>query len=187
MRLWYLSHRRPAKAQVSLRIRTVSPEPSLFAHMKYGRRRRVWPKIRQLAPLDGCACVFEEWVYGGQKVPWSHEMAQITASWISPIPSFAIILTKPLIVPIQGVSRQAIISCHHSISWYYYFSINWWGWFITFWKLKNCSMFQTCKLSKIITVKIKFFEWHIIAIFVKQKFSWNYTTDSDFYWLCQCC
>ena len=27
---------------------------------KYGSRRRVWPKIRHLAPLDGCACAFEE-------------------------------------------------------------------------------------------------------------------------------
>ena len=36
------------KAQASLRIRAVSPEPSLFAHMKYGSRRRVWPKIRHL-------------------------------------------------------------------------------------------------------------------------------------------
>ena len=41
MRLWYLSHRRPSKAQASLRIREVSPEPSLFAHMKYKSRRRV--------------------------------------------------------------------------------------------------------------------------------------------------
>ena len=54
-RLWSLSHRRPAKAQVSLRIRAVSPEPSLFAHMKNGSRRRVRPNIRHLAPLDGCA------------------------------------------------------------------------------------------------------------------------------------
>ena len=69
MRLWYLSHRRPAKVQASLRIRAVSPETSLFAHMKYGSRRRVRPKIRHLAPLDGCACAFEEWVYGGQKLP----------------------------------------------------------------------------------------------------------------------
>ena len=69
MRLWHLSHRRPAKAQMSLRIRAVSPEPSLFAYMKYGRRRRVLPKIRHLAPLDGCACAFEECVYGGRKVP----------------------------------------------------------------------------------------------------------------------
>ena len=50
MRLWYLSHRRPAKAQASLPIRAVSPEPSLFAHIKYGSRRRVRPKIRHLAP-----------------------------------------------------------------------------------------------------------------------------------------
>ena len=68
MRLCDLSHRRPAKAQASLRIRALSPEPSLFANMKYGSRRRVRPNIRHLAPLDGCACAFEEWVYGGWKV-----------------------------------------------------------------------------------------------------------------------
>ena len=38
-------------------------------HTKYGSRRRVWPKIRHLAPLCGYLCTFEEWVYGGQKVP----------------------------------------------------------------------------------------------------------------------
>ena len=43
MRLWYLSHRWPAKAQASLRILAVSPEPSLFAHINYGSRRRVQP------------------------------------------------------------------------------------------------------------------------------------------------
>ena len=47
-------------AQASLRIRAVLPEPSLFAHMKYGSRRWIRQKIRHLAPLDGCACVFEE-------------------------------------------------------------------------------------------------------------------------------
>ena len=36
MRLWYLSNRRPAKAQANLRIHAVSAEPLLFAHMKYG-------------------------------------------------------------------------------------------------------------------------------------------------------
>ena len=77
MRLWYLSHRRPAKAQASLRICAVSPEPSLFAHMKYGSRRWLRPKIRHLAPPDGCACAFEELVYGGQKVPESHELAHL--------------------------------------------------------------------------------------------------------------
>ena len=77
MRLWYSSNRQPAKAQASLRIRAVSPEPSLSTHMKYGSRWRVRPKIRHVAPLDGCACAFEELVYGGRKVPYSHEMAQI--------------------------------------------------------------------------------------------------------------
>ena len=33
MRLWYLSHRRPAKAHASLRICAVPPEPLLFAHI----------------------------------------------------------------------------------------------------------------------------------------------------------
>ena len=28
-----------------------------------------------LAPLDGCACAIEEWVYEGQNVPKSHELA----------------------------------------------------------------------------------------------------------------
>ena len=37
VRVWYLSHRRPAKAQASLQIRVVLPEPSLFVHMKNGR------------------------------------------------------------------------------------------------------------------------------------------------------
>ena len=45
-----LSHRRLANAQARLRICAVSPEPSLFAHIKYGSRRRVRPKIRHLAP-----------------------------------------------------------------------------------------------------------------------------------------
>ena len=51
MRLCYLSHTQPAKTQASLRILTVSPEPSLFAHMKYGNRRSVRSKIRHLTPL----------------------------------------------------------------------------------------------------------------------------------------
>ena len=46
MRLWYLSHRRPAKAQSSLCIRAVSQEPSLFTYMNYGSRRRIQPKYQ---------------------------------------------------------------------------------------------------------------------------------------------
>ena len=45
-RLWYLSHRRPAKAQGSLRIQAVWPESSLFAKIKYGSRQKIWPKMK---------------------------------------------------------------------------------------------------------------------------------------------
>ena len=61
MRVRYLTHRWPVKTQASLRglrIRAVWPEPSLFKQMKYGSRRKVRPKIRHLAPLDGCTCSF---------------------------------------------------------------------------------------------------------------------------------
>ena len=82
MRLWYLSHRRPAKTQAILPIRAVSSELSLFAHMKYGSRRRVRPEIRHLVSLDGCACAFEECVYGGRKVPYSHELAYFVVFYL---------------------------------------------------------------------------------------------------------
>ena len=45
----------------------VSPEPSLFAYIKYGSRRRVRLKVRLLAPLDGCTGAFKEWVCGRRK------------------------------------------------------------------------------------------------------------------------
>ena len=32
--------------------------------------------MRNLAPLDGCTCVFEEWIYRGQKVPKSKKIDQ---------------------------------------------------------------------------------------------------------------
>ena len=51
MRLCYLSHRRPSKAQASLRIHTASPGPSLFVHIKHGSRRRVRPKIKTSNPV----------------------------------------------------------------------------------------------------------------------------------------
>ena len=60
MRLWYSFH---IGDQRRLRLDCVSsPEPSLFADMKYGSRQRLRPKIRHLAPLDGYACAFEECV-----------------------------------------------------------------------------------------------------------------------------
>ena len=55
-RLWYLLPMRAAKVQASLRIRAVSPEPSLLAHTSSESRGTFRQKARSLAPLNGWAC-----------------------------------------------------------------------------------------------------------------------------------
>ena len=54
--IWYLSPMRAAKVQASLRIRAVSPEPSLLAHISSESRGTFRQKARSLAPLNGWAC-----------------------------------------------------------------------------------------------------------------------------------
>ena len=55
-RIWYLSPMRAAKVQASLRVRAVSPEPSLLAHTSSESRGTFRQKARSLAPLNGWAC-----------------------------------------------------------------------------------------------------------------------------------
>ena len=55
-RIWYLSPMRAAKVQASLRIRAVSPEPPLLAHISSESRGTFKQKARSLAPLNGWAC-----------------------------------------------------------------------------------------------------------------------------------
>ena len=55
-RIWYLSPMRAAKVQASLRIRAVSPEPSLLAHTNSESRGTFRQKARYLATLNGWAC-----------------------------------------------------------------------------------------------------------------------------------
>ena len=50
---------RVAKVQASLRIRAVSPEPSLLAHTSSESRGTFRQKIRSLALLNGWACAVE--------------------------------------------------------------------------------------------------------------------------------
>ena len=47
---------RAAKVQASLRVRAVSPEPSLLAHTSSESRGTFRQKARSLAPLNGWAC-----------------------------------------------------------------------------------------------------------------------------------
>ena len=55
-RIWYLSPMRAAKVQASLRIRAVSPEPPLLAHISSESRGTFRQKARSLAPLNDWAC-----------------------------------------------------------------------------------------------------------------------------------
>ena len=55
--IWYLSPVRAAKVQASLRIRAVSPEPSLLAHTSSESRGTFRQKARYLAPLNDWPCV----------------------------------------------------------------------------------------------------------------------------------
>ena len=55
-RIWYLPPMRATKVQASLRIRAVSPEPSLLAHTSSESRGTFRQKARSLAPLNGWAC-----------------------------------------------------------------------------------------------------------------------------------
>ena len=58
-RIWYLSPMRAAKVQASLRIRAVSPEPSLLADTSSESRGTFRQKASSLAPLNGWACAVE--------------------------------------------------------------------------------------------------------------------------------
>ena len=58
-RIWYLSPMRAAKVQASLRIRAVSPEPSLLAHKSSESGGTFRQKTRSLAPLNGWTCAVE--------------------------------------------------------------------------------------------------------------------------------
>ena len=55
-RICYLPPMRAAKVQASMRIRAVSPEPSLLAHTSSESRGTFRQKARSLAPLNGWAC-----------------------------------------------------------------------------------------------------------------------------------
>ena len=58
-RIWYLSPMRATKVQASLRMRAVSPEPSLLAHTSSESRGTFRQKARSLAPLNGWACAIK--------------------------------------------------------------------------------------------------------------------------------
>ena len=71
---------RAAKVQASLRIRAVSPEPSLLAHTSSESRGTFRQKARSLAPLNGWACAVEVCHDGMLEDTNSLDGAQLTST-----------------------------------------------------------------------------------------------------------
>ena len=71
---------RAAKVQASLRIRAVSPEPSLLAHTSSESRGTFRQKARSLAPLNGWACAVKVCHDGMLEDTNSLDGAHITAA-----------------------------------------------------------------------------------------------------------
>ena len=78
-RIWYLSPMRAAKVQASLRIRAVSPEPSLLAHTSSESRGTFRQKPRSVASLNGWACAVKICHDGMLEDTNSLDAAQIAA------------------------------------------------------------------------------------------------------------
>ena len=70
---------RAAKAQASLRIRAVSPEPPLLAHTSSESRGTFRQKARSLAPLNGWACAVKICHDGVLEDTNSHDGAHMIA------------------------------------------------------------------------------------------------------------
>ena len=66
MRLWYLSHRRPAKAQASLRIHPVWSESSLSAWRNLGSLASHWAHIEDSDQTGRMPRLI--WVFAGHKL-----------------------------------------------------------------------------------------------------------------------
>ena len=150
------------KAQAKMRIRAVSTEPSLFAYIKYGNRQRVRLKIRHLAPLDGCACASEEWVYGGRKVPYLMTLLKYFLSTGSVSWDGGWEEDENCIAPIN---KDSVIACGSFIfdSWYTY---------ICFW------MFSIYRRNLHKSFAFKMFGWRIFRIWETENTCTSDSLDS---------
>ena len=97
-RIWYLSPMRAAKVQASLRIRAVSPEPPLLAHISSEPRGTFRQKAWSLAPLNGWACAVKICYDGMLEDADSLDAAHIMKprNLLSQIPKRCVISTSAL-------------------------------------------------------------------------------------------
>ena len=102
-RIWYLSHMRAANVQASLRIRAVSPEPSLLAHTSSESRGTFRQKARSLAPLNVWACAVKICHDGMLEDTNSLDGALIQNHYLQQILKFINMLNTIISAPIIGL------------------------------------------------------------------------------------
>ena len=120
-RIWYLSPKRAAKVQASLRMRAVSPEPPLFAHTSSESRGTFRQKARSLAPLNGWACAVKICHDGMLEDTNSLDATQIV-DYASPPTSFAICQPKSFMYTKLCIVRisNCVLSIVSTMSWSMY-------------------------------------------------------------------
>ena len=113
-RIWYLSDKRAAKVQASLRIRAVSPEPPLLAHTSSESRGTFRQKARSLAPLNGWACAVKICHDGMLEDTNSLGGAHFVSSkrgWNIEFLDFNVFRQKQISIPILSVGKMFELKC----------------------------------------------------------------------------
>ena len=124
--------------------------------MKYGSTRRVQPKIRHLALLNGCTCAFEEWVYGGRKVPsisWHGSFAfpaKQEQLWLAYIGTCAVLC----LIDLKWLWRQSFITLQRSNIFNYLPIYHQIDDFVKFLRFYGMSLFNTNTCNYVIIVSI---------------------------------
>ena len=158
-RIWYLSPMRAAKVQASLRIRAVSPEPSLLAHRSSESRGTFRQKARSVDPLNGWACAVEICHDGMLEDTNSLDGAHIIIIFLSHL---------------TGWWSLLVIGCLPS--WKSH------DLFVSFYMVWICLFSYSCNCIKFIILKtgclhgyLKF--WLVRALCNHFKFLWGYVDD----------
>ena len=123
-RIWYLSPMRAAKVQASLRIRAVSPEPSLLAHTSSESRGTFRQKSRPLAPLNGWTCAVEICHDGMLEDTNSLDGAHIRDTVRAHLKLPCYKLKTWLLIECQG-ARSSFLSVSHGANSILYLCLSW--------------------------------------------------------------
>ena len=110
---------RAAKVKASLRIRAVSPEPSLLAHTSSESRGTFRQKARSLAPLNGWACAVKICHDGMLEDTNSLDGTQLVMPTVQLLPCLISsgLINNSVIVSISTVAIRNVTDCQGPVLW----------------------------------------------------------------------